>query len=56
MKGWMCLGLGCMSTAASDGNNASMRTEQAVNDNWRAGEYVLDADNFSGVEFEAFSA
>ena len=27
--------------------------EQIVSDNWRNSEYVLDADNFIGVEFEA---
>ena len=27
--------------------------EQAVSDKWNSSEYVLSADNFSGVEFEA---
>lgn len=27
--------------------------EQMVSDNWRNSEYVLDADCFTGVEFEA---
>jgi len=27
--------------------------EQIVSDNWRKSEYVLDADNFMGVEFKA---
>jgi hypothetical protein len=27
--------------------------EQKVNDNWRNSEYILDADNFIGVTFEA---
>ena len=27
--------------------------EQIVSDRWRDSEYLLDADNFSGVEFEA---
>ena len=27
--------------------------EQIVNDNWRAGDYILDAENFAGVEFTA---
>ena len=27
--------------------------EQIVSDNWRDSEYILDADNFTGVEFEA---
>jgi hypothetical protein len=27
--------------------------EQMVSDNWNDGEYVLDADNFVGAEFEA---
>ena len=28
-------------------------TEQIVNDRWKDGEYILDADNFAGVEFKA---
>lgn len=27
--------------------------EQIVNDKWKDGEYILDADNFAGVEFKA---
>ena len=27
--------------------------EQIAADNWRDSEYILDADNFTGVEFEA---
>lgn len=27
--------------------------EQMVDDRWKAGEYILDADNFAGVEFKA---
>ena len=27
--------------------------EQMVNDQWRAGDHVLDADNFVDVEFES---
>lgn len=27
--------------------------EQTVSDNWRSGNYILDAENFVGVEFEA---
>ena len=27
--------------------------EQMVSDNWRNSEYVLGADNFAGVEFDA---
>lgn len=27
--------------------------EQIVSDRWRDSEYLLDADNFAGVEFEA---
>jgi hypothetical protein len=27
--------------------------EQIASDNWRNSEYILDADNFAGVEFEA---
>ena len=30
--------------------------EQTVSDNWRAGDYILDAGNFVGVEFTALSA
>ena len=29
--------------------------EQVVSDNWKNSEYVLDADNFVGVEFAAVS-
>ena len=29
------------------------QAEQMVADGWKKGEYVLDADNFMGVEFEA---
>ena len=27
--------------------------EQIVSDNWRNSDYILDADNFTGVEFDA---
>ena len=27
--------------------------EQMVDDRWKDGEYILDADNFAGVEFKA---
>ena len=27
--------------------------EQIVNDRWKDGEYILDADNFAGVKFKA---
>ena len=27
--------------------------EQMVDDRWKAGEYILDADNFAGVGFKA---
>lgn len=27
--------------------------EQIVNDRWKDGEYILNADNFAGVEFKA---
>ena len=30
--------------------------EQMVSDNWKKSEYVLDADNFVGVEFTAAPA
>ena len=29
------------------------QAEQIVSDNWKSGEYVLDADNFIDVEFKA---
>ena len=29
-----------------------LSAEQTVSDNWRNGEYILDADNFTGVTFE----
>lgn len=32
------------------------QAEQIVSDNWKSGEYVLDADNFVDVEFEAVPA
>lgn len=34
---------------ASDKDEA----EQTVSDNWRNSEYILDADNFTGVSFKA---
>ena len=30
-----------------------LEAEQIVSDNWRNSDYILDADNFVGVEFEA---
>jgi hypothetical protein len=30
--------------------------EQIISDNWHKSEYILDADNFHGVEFEAAPA
>lgn len=27
--------------------------EQKVSDNWHSSEYILDADHFTGVDFEA---
>lgn len=27
--------------------------EQMVSDNWKNGDYILDADHFTGVEFSA---
>jgi len=38
-----------VTVAAKDQHEA----EQIVSDNWRNSEYILDADNFIGVEFEA---
>ena len=35
-------------TADSSGD-----AEQIVSDNWRAGDYILDAENFIGVEFKS---
>lgn len=32
---------------------SQMETEQMVSDNWRNQEYILDADNFTGVDFKA---
>lgn len=32
---------------------AQQQAEQIVSDNWKNSEYILDADNFVGVEFEA---
>ena len=29
------------------------KAEQMVSDNWRNSEYILDADHFQGVSFEA---
>jgi len=34
----------------------TIEAEQMVSDNWRDSEYVLGADNFAGVEFEAVPA
>lgn len=31
----------------------AMSAEQMVNDNWQNSEYILDAENFIGVEFHA---
>ena len=31
----------------------AQEAEQIVSDRWRDSEYLLDADNFAGVEFEA---
>jgi hypothetical protein len=41
-----------VSVEAKDRNEA----EQIVSDNWRNSEYILDADNFVGVEFVAAPA
>ena len=32
---------------------STQEAEQIVSDRWRDSEYLLDADNFAGVEFEA---
>lgn len=39
-------------TVEVEANNL-YEAEQIVSDNWRNSEYVLDANNFMGVEFEA---
>lgn len=31
----------------------TVEAEQMVSDNWRNQEYILDADNFTGVDFKA---
>ena len=33
--------------------NSREDAEQIVSDNWKKSEYILDADHFKGVEFEA---
>lgn len=33
----------------------SLQAEQMVSDNWNEGKYILDVDNFVGVEFDAIS-
>lgn len=32
---------------------SQLEAEQMVFDNWRNQEYILDADNFTGVDFKA---
>ena len=32
---------------------SQLEAEQIVSDNWRNQEYILDADNFAGVDFKA---
>ena len=32
---------------------SQLEAEQRVSDNWRNQEYILDADNFTGVDFKA---
>ena len=32
---------------------SAQKAEEIVKDRWKAGEYILDADNFTGVEFKA---
>jgi hypothetical protein len=36
--------------------DSSDEAEQTVSDNWRAGDYILNADDFIGVEFNAVPA
>ena len=31
---------------------SQLEAEQMVSDNWRNQEYILDADNFTGVDFK----
>lgn len=33
--------------------NSKFEAEQMVSDNWKNGEYILDSDNFSDVDFSA---
>lgn len=39
-------------TVEIEANNPH-EAEQKAFDNWRDGQYILDADHFAGVEFEA---
>lgn len=39
-------------TVEMDAENR-FEAEQTVSDNWRNSEYILDADHFQGVSFEA---
>ena len=32
---------------------SQLEAEQMVSDNWRNQEYILDSDNFTGVDFKA---
>ena len=32
---------------------SQLEAEQMVSDNWRNQEYILDTDNFTGVDFKA---
>ena len=32
---------------------SAQEAEEIVKDRWKAGDYILDADNFTGVEFKA---
>lgn len=36
--------------------DSQAEAEQIVSDRWKNGEYILDADSFSGVEFTATQA
>ena len=35
---------------------SAQEAEEIVKDRWKAGDYILDADNFTGVEFKAKNA
>lgn len=35
---------------------SAQEAEEIVRNRWKAGDYILDADNFTGVEFKAMYA